>query len=166
MNFPIPDAIPALPALKGPSRSGGSPALSSTMEVGKLRQGRCVAGADAVMTSAHLFNWNAQSLSNRDVSTGRGHGGRRAAGQPICKFTGPADGEGHQSRGSRNPRILIIGSGGSPTLSRRPTSTAEIMTNRPATAKTLAQSPRESRGAGEVQDRCESTSPQFQARAI
>ena len=54
-------------------------------------------------------------------------------------------------------------SGGSPALNfQRPTSTAELaFLDRPATAKTLAQSASESEADGEVQDRCESTSPQF-----
>ncbi len=56
-------------------------------------------------------NTNARGPSNRDVSTGRGHGGRRAAGQPICKFTGPADGEGHSAGPLRNETSSIIGSG-------------------------------------------------------
>ena len=70
---------------------------------------------------------------------------------PICANAQPA---------------TIVGpsrSGGSPALNfQRPTSTAELaFLDRPATAKTLAQSASESEADGEVQDRCESTSPQF-----
>ncbi len=57
---------------------------------------------------------NAQSPSNRDASTGRGHGGRRAAGQPIWKFHRASGRRGAFSGGSRNETFPIIGSGGSP----------------------------------------------------
>lgn len=57
---------------------------------------------------------NTQSLSNRDLSTGRGHGGRRAAGQPIWKSNRASGRREAHPGGSRKIRFLIVGSGGSP----------------------------------------------------
>ncbi len=60
---------------------------------------------------------NAQSPSNRDVSTGRGQG---RIDVPLnarsCSKTRSTDGEGHHSRGPRNSRSLILGSGAAPIL--------------------------------------------------
>lgn len=67
--------------------------------------------------------------------------------------------------GSQGPQRIVIGRSLAEFSSRfvsirRPTSTAGLaIQGRPATAKTLAQSASKSEADGEVQDRCESTSP-------
>ncbi len=84
-------------------------ALWSTSPCGRAA---CRRGRWPLSSTRLQIELDAQSLSNRDLSTGRGHGRIVAPLSRRCCSKGlSTDGERRPQRGPRNPRFLITGSG-------------------------------------------------------